>query len=192
LDEVAKKEATMQSQKWVHIPFHRGQVILSEKANSSPLKFNQDSTLSAWVLVVSNDDFLLNGRVCGLAFVEESSDHGTLRIHLGWLEHAPETRGQRGRIVAALTAFAWGRWIDARLLFLVGRKGDGVALTREITDNGEWHVLRWAHGRLRTISREAASSIDVRRDEAGETITPRVKAPYRQSVGTLERIQAFA
>lgn len=181
----------MQSRKWVHIPFHRGQDILSEKSNSSPLKFNHDSTLSAWLLVVSNDDFLLNGRAFGLAFVEESSDHGTLRIHLGWLEHAPETRGQRGRIVAALTDFAWGRWIDARRLFLVGPRGDGVAITRETADNGEWHVLRWVHGRLRTISREAALSMDVRCDEVDETITPSVKA-YRQSVGTSEKIPAFA
>jgi len=182
----------MQSQKWVHIPFHRGQTILSEKSGALPPKFNGDSTLSAWLLVVSNDDFLLDGRACGLAFVEESSDRGTLRIHLGWLERTPETRGQRGRIVAALTDFAWGRWIDARRLFLVGRKGDGVALTRETADNGEGHVLRWAHGRLRAISREAALSVDAPRDEAKETFAPRGKIPYRQGFGASERIPAFA
>jgi len=182
----------MPSQKWVHIPFHRGQAILSEKSDFPPPKFNGDSTLSAWLLVVSHDDFLLDGRACGLAFVEESSDHGTLRIHLGWLERTPETRGQRGRIVAALTDFAWGRWIDARQLFLVGRNGDGVALSREATDNGEGHVLRWVHGRLRAISREAGSSMDGRRDEARETMVPRVKMPYRQVAGASERIPVFA
>lgn len=105
--------------------------MLSENGVVLPLDTASESTFSAWAMVLSNDNFLLGGRIGGLAFVEESADHGDLRVHLGWLEHSLETRGQRARMVSALIAFAWGRWIDAHRLFLVGPKGDGVALTRE-------------------------------------------------------------
>jgi len=52
--------------------------------------------------------------------------------------------------------------------------------------------LRWVHGRLRAISREAGSSMDGRRDEARETMAPRVKMPYRQVAGASERVPVFA
>lgn len=177
----------MQSLKWVHIPFHRGQAMLSEKGVVLPLDMVSKSTFSAWAMVLSNDNFLLDGRIGGLVFVEDSADHGDLRVHLGWLEHSPETRGRRARMVSAMIAFAWGRWIDARRLFLVGPKGDGVALTREIVDLGESHLLRWTLNRMRATAprKQEAAHAEV------STGTPS-RTPYHRQNTAIEKVAAFA
>lgn len=160
--------------------------MLSEKDVVLPLKTDSESTLSAWAMVLSTDDFLLDGRVGGLAFVEASADLRDLRVHLGWLEHSPETRGQRARMVSALIAFAWGRWIDAQRLFLVGPKGDGVALTREIVNQGENHLLQWTLSRMR-----AASGGHLARKPETKMSTPS-KAVHHRKDAEMERVAAFA
>ena len=177
----------MQSLKWVHIPFQRGQVMLSEKSIVLPLNTASESTSSAWAMVLSNDDFLLDGRIGGLAFVEESADRDELRVHLGWLEHSLETRGRRARMVSDLIAFAWGRWIDAHRLFLVGPKGDGVALTREIVNLGENHLLQWTLNRMRATAPRKPKAADT---EASTATHP--KAPYRRQNAAMEKVAAFA
>jgi hypothetical protein len=151
----------MQNVKWVHIPFHRGQVMLSEKGVALSLPLQDDTTYSAWAMVISNDQFHLDGRVAGIVIMEESTRTHDLRLHLGWLEHSAQTRGKRSRMVADMIAFAWARWIDAQHLFLVGTHGDGVALTRDMTDEGDDRLRKWTRSRMRSSYRAnlAATSV---------------------------------
>ena len=141
----------MQSLKWVHIPFRRGLDLVQQQGREFHWKEDTGFTFSAWGLTLSNDGFMENVRLAGVVFLEAQAGGKTLKVHLGWIERSSDTRGYRSRMIADFMAMAWGRWIDAQQIFLCGRHGDGVALTREMS-NQESRVVQWALGRMRATS----------------------------------------
>jgi len=138
--------------KWVHLPFLRGKELTQVNYGSvPPLWFGKDAILSAWGLVLSSDDFRKEGRIAGVVFIKESRNRDTLRLWIGWMEHSRETRGRRSRMVADLVSLAWARWIEAQRIFLIDGKGDGVSLTRDISNEPE-KTVAWALRRMRATS----------------------------------------
>lgn len=178
-----KKEASMQQSSWVHLPFRRGVEMVRQHDEGFILREQPGDAISAWGLILSNDGFTENARVAGIAFIGERREEKLLEIHIGWIERSADTRGRRSRMVADLAMLAWARWMDAQRIFLCGRRGNGIALTREMS-NQEGLVVRWAMGRMRATSgkRGASAPLGVQDERGAFGAQPPVNAKIRDRI----------